>query len=324
MPLENDGKSRSAILVLTHFCDDRILRFFERVRAEVPANHDVYLAINLKTESDAAPAGSEAAGDALFLTSDERLVAMGYREKCRPEGYDGTGWIHPGNADLVPILFTRAHPEYDQIWSIEYDVHFEGNWGVFFDHFAPSSAHLIATTLHNAADTADNVMDPPFLEPDGKSPDLAKCVRGFFPLYRVSREALGVIDREYGAGWGGHYEMVLGTLLSRAGMEIEDIGGNGPYVKPENRNRFYFASKHTYTKSPGTFVFRPAFHKVMKRPNTLWHPVKPPGNYTVWYTLRNKGGLAKNALEAAKPRIWWSVIWLWFAFIWRPLKTPKP
>jgi hypothetical protein len=111
-------------------------------------------------------------------------------------------------------------------------------------------------------------------------------------------------------------------VLARHGMEIEDIGGNGPYVKPENRNRFYFASKGTYTKSPGTFVFRPSFHQVMKRENTLWHPVKPPGDYAMWYAPRGSVSLAKTVLERVKPSIWWLIIWLWFAFIWRRLPAP--
>ena len=100
----------------------------------------------------------------------------------------------------------------------------------------------------------------------------------------------------------------------------EDFGGRGPYVRPENRDRFYFAHSATYSHSPGTFVFRPA-PRVLPRPNTLWHPVKPAG-VPVWHPMRVRGNPIKNALETLKPMVWRCVIRLWFATRWRPLKTP--
>ncbi|MFW5697957.1 MAG: hypothetical protein ACOCX1_05320, partial [Fimbriimonadaceae bacterium] len=76
-------------------------------------------------------------------------------------------------------------------------------------------------------------------------------------------------------GWDGIYEVVWPTVLHNAGLTIEDFGGDGRFVRPENINRYYTSTPEGVGLSPGTFVYRPMFRKV---PNgsrdMLWHPVK--------------------------------------------------
>jgi hypothetical protein len=145
-------------------------------------------------------------------------------------------------------------------------------------------------------------------------------VRGFYPIYRITARGLDAIDAAYRAGWSGHYEMGWANYILAANGIIEDIGGNGPYVAPENRNRFYFSSRRTFTKSPGTFVFRPAFRTVPARyENTLWHPVKPSGEYLNWFGLIDPRGGLKSIVERLKPSAWAIVIRIWFALYWRRL-----
>ncbi len=107
------------------------------------------------------------------------------------------------------------------------------------------------------------------------------------------------------------------TISAQNGMVIEDFGGRGRFVRPGNRDRFYFARGDNYSHSPGSFVFRPV-QRVLPRPNTLWHPVKPSG-VLAWHPLRVEGGPARTVLELVKPLVWQAVIWLWFAVRWRPL-----
>jgi hypothetical protein len=72
------------------------------------------------------------------------------------------------------------------------------------------------------------------------------------------------------------------TLLSRAGFELEDIGGNGSFTKPGNINRFYQNTPISDSYAPGTFVFRPVRNAPGSKSNTLWHPVKSCPFWRVW------------------------------------------
>ena len=139
-------------------------------------------------------------------------------------------------------------------------------------------------------------------------------VRGFYPLFRLSNRFLRVLDQEYQRGWHGHYELTWGTIARRNGLAIEDIGGNGRYVKSHNCDMFYFNTFYTQSLSPGTFVFRPALTTVRKRENTLWHPVKPAGTYFNWVPLH------LDVWETLHPREWFNpllrktMVELWFRY----------
>ena len=64
-------------------------------------------------------------------------------------------------------------------------------------------------------------------------------VRGLFPIYRLSNNAIRAIDNAYRKGWAGHYEVTIPTILDQANMTLEDIGGNGSFVHEGNENQFY-------------------------------------------------------------------------------------
>jgi hypothetical protein len=316
---------KTAIVILTHFYDANIERMFNRLRAEAPAWCEVFLAVNRGAEALSMP---EAAGigDALFLCNTQSLVGLGYPVKCKPEGWTGKGWTsNPGNADLILISFYKAHPGYAHYWAVEYDVHYEGSWSFFFERFAASRADLIGTTICDGTkNPRKSTIPPPFHDAQGNMPGPRDIVQGFYPIARLSRAALDAIIAGYQAGWGGHYELTWGTIIKRAGLGIEDIGGHGEYVKPHNRNAFYFSQFSTYSHSPGTFVFRPSFAGALPYRNTLWHPVKPAGQYVNWHVLLLKGNPAKTLWEMTKPQIWKIVIRLWFLFCWRPAETSPP
>jgi hypothetical protein len=219
--------------------------------------------------------------------------------------------VNPGNTDTIFLLFHRQHPQYEHVWGIEYDVHYEGSWSYFFDHFGGSTADLLGTTLGG---TFKNV-SPKVTDPSGTPLADNDVVRGFFPVFRLSRRALATLDDAYQSGWSGHAELVWATVLTKEGLEIEDFGGDGIYVKPQNINRFYCNHPSRWSLSPGTFVFRPNV-KVLSRPNTLWHPVKPDyvrpwdanGQPRYLRRLRNSGIQAAYTL----------MNWVWFATSWHP------
>ena len=252
-------------------------------------------------------------GEAFFLASDARLLRLPYPTKCAPAGWR----INPGNADLIPLSFGYERPEFDRIWGIEYDVHYEGDWSVFFDHFEASDAALLTTTLYR--ESPWRIPRPPSRSPSFQHYDEKRWIRAFLPIFRLDRRGWEAIDAAYRAGCGGHNELTWPTILDHAGLPLEDIGGDGGWVRPGNRNRFYFNTPRTFSMSPGTFVFRPPLQRAMlHRENTLWHPVKP-SNVRNWYPTVFGGGKLKNLVEAVKPYLHQFMIWWWFLTEWRPL-----
>lgn len=197
----------NAVLILTHFIDEHVIKLFERLRDEVPEQHEVFLALNCGAGECALPKLAEPFSDRVFLCNTASLLALGYPEKCKPLGWTGKGWtVNPGNADVIVLAFYHAHPGYSHYWGVEYDVHFEGNWGFMFHRFELSSAHLLGTTLYPAGRVSYNKgIHPPFHNPHDPAMGAEHAIRGFFPLFRLSAVLLDAIDRGYRQGWGGHY-----------------------------------------------------------------------------------------------------------------------
>jgi hypothetical protein len=107
-----------------------------------------------------------------------------------------------------------------------------------------------------------------FSHPEEEIP-LSDRIASFNPVYRISKEALSYLDQKQRAGWCGHFEVLIPTLLFRANFRLQDIGGSGQFVMPGEENRFY--TKKTLRHSP-------AFDHVGWRKNKLYHPVKCPLN----------------------------------------------
>jgi Protein of unknown function (DUF3405) len=181
--------------------------------------------------------------------------------------------FRPGSIELPVLLYYRHHPEHDYYWVVEYDVRYSGSWDHFFSYFDGSDTDLLGTTM-NRFDEVPNWFHWKALNLRSKPIAKKDYIRGFFPIYRISKRALEQLDRDYQTGVGGHFECLGPTLLRHAGLTIEDIGGDGAFVRPQNINRFYVNTPESDTLAPGTFVFRPAIHRPGREPNKLWHPVK--------------------------------------------------
>jgi hypothetical protein len=307
--------NKSAVFLLTHFIDANILGMFERLRKESSDRYDIFLALNCNERPLSVPAEGAALGSALFVFNNATLMGMGYPEKCRPEG-----WNAMEQLDSIALAFFREHSEYAYYWCVEYDVHYEGRWGFLFERFESSRADLLCTML----DTAEkarfklDLLSPAFTRPNGSKVTSEEAIIGFFPFYRLSNRMLRMLDRCFAEGWNGNYEFTWGTLAKEHGFEMEEIGGNGPWVRPHNRNVFYFNTVSRWDISPGTFVFRPTFTRVRKRENTLWHPVKPQGKYFIYSPVGPDRSLKGWIKHFTKAVLYSTAIWFWFTFKWRP------
>lgn len=308
---------RPIVAVVGHVLNGPVRSVFDRIAREAPPDHDVRFILSA---DDPAADTAGVPRDRVDRISKADIFAFGYPVKC-----DDTDWDMAGNLDLVFLEFRRRHPGRAAYWFLEYDVHWEGAWGVFFERFRGSPADVLAATVFPVQDHPTKYKIgayPAQVVPPGMRWEEARILKAFLPACRLSGRALDALHDAYTAGLGGHYEINVPSIPSQHGMEIEDFGGSGQFVRPENQNRFYFARGNNYSHSPGTFVFRPA-QRPLRRSNTLWHPVKPEG-VSVWHPLRIRGSTVKSLVEAGKPLLWQLIIRLWFATRWRPLRTTAP
>lgn len=258
------GRNSTAILFMTHFVDEMILGEYRKIKAEASAYGDVILLCNT-TEMRVPPAIPADVTAFLFDKTDIR--ALGYTSKDTS--------ISSYNIELFVINFFTKNPQYDYYWAIEYDVRFSGNWALLFDAFCGNHVDLLGTTVYryDFNPSWDNwrslTAPPPGVKPQDR-------IRAFLPIYRISRRALDIVHKAYHNGWGGHCECTIPTILNLAGLSIEDMGGNGEFVKPGNLNRFYHNNPKAMTHGPGTLIFRPVLTRPGNEPNLLWHPVKSP------------------------------------------------
>lgn len=272
------SENRTVILLLTHLKDRRIAQQFAKVNQECFGKFDVFfLCDNSSRTFDRFQKDEK-----FFLFSVEDLSRLGYPGKSSAGHLRGAHQndrhhqrfnFDPGNVELPLFLFFRANPQYAHYWVVEYDVRFSGGWDAFFSAFAGNGADLLGTTLSRHGQIPD-WYHWPTLDLAGRPGRKEAFLRGFFPIYRLSRRALTQLDSDYRDGVKGHFECLIPTLLSLAGMTIEDIGGDGDYVQPGNRNRFYRNSPSRSSLAPGTFVFRPVMDRPGEEPGKLWHPVR--------------------------------------------------
>jgi hypothetical protein len=263
--------NQTAILFYSHRIESSVLGRFEKLSNEALSSDDVYFLYDATDAADEDIQSVQAvAGDRLRTFEEPNVMSVDYPN---PWADPARQELVPGNTDLLFLHFARIEPDYSRYWFIEYDVAYTGNWSEFFKTFRQSKADLIGTTLRSYAHQPDWYWWPS-LEP---APDLdrSEWLRGFFPVIRLSDKLLELVAEAYSAGWSGHQEAVLPTVARYHGRKIEDIGGDGPYVRDENINRFYTNSRHAENLSPGTFVYRPARSHPGNQSGMLWHPVKP-------------------------------------------------
>jgi hypothetical protein len=181
----------------------------------------------------------------------------------------------PGNVHLVALDFYRHHPGFDYYWFIEYDVVFTGSWATLMDAVANDRADLLAGHVRNLAE------EPGW--PWWKTLDLPGCtlprsswVRAFFPVYRISREGLRVVEEYVRLGWSGHFEGLVPCAICSASLTIADLGGAGKWTPRDRRHRFYssYSSDAGASLNAGTLRHRPPHYLPRFRRNTIFHPVK--------------------------------------------------
>ncbi len=245
--------SSTCVLFMAHVINPLVRRRYRKLVAEADA--DVYFFYD------------NSRGD--FNGIDGRVALFDLAQLAQT--YDMRGFqsaepaIVPGHFVFPILAFMRRHP-YRFVWKIEYDVHYDESWRVLLNHFGDRD--LLGTSILSRRERPDWPWWQTFRAPvEG-----VREIRGFFPVMRLSRRACQVLEDAYAAGWRGHDEVSVPTIVHHFGLSLEDIGGGGPFVEKENRNRFYSNEATVDGLGRGTFVYRE--EGLVFQPGKLHHPLK--------------------------------------------------
>ena len=172
---------------------------------------------------------------------------------------------------------------FERYWIIEDDVEYTGDFGELINSLNKSNAHLLATHLRALPEGWDYT--DRFVEGDriGSMPPSRRVC--FLPFFAISNRALKAIDSAYSRGWAGHHEMTWPAILDQLNLNIQDIGGCGPYVANEDRNRRYLDLSPTDYRKLGSFGTMQIRLWPGKQTNILWHPVK---YFPDWLVMKRK------------------------------------
>jgi hypothetical protein len=179
----------------------------------------------------------------------------------------------PGHCHFPALRHAQAHPLTGSLWTIEYDVRFNGSWDLFFDALDHSDADLLTCHVRTWQQEPYWHWWSTLRGPAGEKLEQSKLRRCLLVVARYSVRALAELARLHACGWRGHQEVIVPTLLEQAGMVIRDINEAGAGAR-----RFYTSTTSPRGKMRGwlsTVRYRPVRNRTGWRRNMLYHPVKP-------------------------------------------------
>lgn len=258
---------KQAVLYLTTKSNEWTLSSFHVLEQSQQGKADVYFAYH--QQGDVLPVSLQNIENLFVFTSDV-LNELGYTPIEK-------GKLVPGSNHFPLLKFFKENQCYDYYWLVEDDVRFSGDWKDFFDSFASSTSDFLSSVIETKAENP-NWYWWTSLKAGNEVIAEEKLLKSFNPIYRLSNQALACIDAHLRIGWMGHYEVLLPTLLYNKGFLLEDFGGEGTFVRPENNAKFY---------DDTSMRIAPVLPD--DRKNYLFHPVKEE-------KVRLDGSYKKNAV----------------------------
>jgi hypothetical protein len=223
----------TAVLYMTHFWSEAQLRKFLRLHRAARRRFDVYLLLDradVRAEAawrrDLSAAGIESCIATFDKTATlQRLGHQAFRKD-----------MTQGSMHFPVIEFAQDRPGYRHYWLIESDVHI-ASWGRFLRSFRRSEADLLLAHLGGYADVPrwphwQSLKAPEDMGIGWNGGEGATPLRGFLPVYRISRHALDCLDAAHAEGWRGHMEAVIPTVLHAHGLRVEDFNDHGRFYTP--------------------------------------------------------------------------------------------
>lgn len=246
--ITNDNKQ--AVLIVTNRISKDVVKRYHELRKATVELGDVFLLYH--TNDNKIP--TEFEGVKIETFSDEILNNLNYKPIRKT--------LVPGSNHFPVIKFFLDHPYYTHYWSIEDDVTFSGNWKDFFENVSLKDFDFISSHIRKYSDMPRWSWWYTLKGPEGKF-TREELFSSFNPFYKISKKALQHIDTCLKNGYSGHHEVLLPSLLIKAGFKIADFGSQDNYITP-------WLSYCTLS----TMRWKPIFFFTGIKKNKLYHPVK--------------------------------------------------
>ena len=289
---------RSAVLFLTHNWTSVHTLRFQRLRRQTAGIADCYVLYQSATDEapDAARRVSE--GAIHVFQPSELPNRLGY-------AYLTPAGIVPGCTHYPLIDFFKCH-SYRHYWLIEGDVEFSGDWATLLHAGSASEAGLLGSHVRCHRDSLDFVWWDSLSAPFPQSLKMpwrpGKLRRAFLPVFRISSDAIRLIDRLHSRGCTGHHEVLLPTAIFNAGLDVVDLSAlntQKPFYRGTEQDPVDDVSKqstHRYRPEITLAEFVQTFAV-----DTIYHPVK--GEWTFDGTnvvVASASGLEVLSLDACR------------------------
>jgi hypothetical protein len=184
----------------------------------------------------------------------------------------------PGHCHYPYLRFFREQPHVEQLWVVEYDVRFTGRWRRLLEHYADDDADLLTCHLRNRPQEPGWFWWPTLRAPIERLSIAERDQwRALLVVARYSARALRTLIESHEAGWSGHQEVVIPTVLARRGLTVRDLDGRTVNGAARPNPHFYtsYSDEDGSMVEGGSVRFKPARARPGLLPNRLYHPVKP-------------------------------------------------
>jgi hypothetical protein len=198
------------------------------------------------------------------------------------------------NFEIIALLREFLESEEEHFWLVDQRVHFGGGFEAFEAHFDDIGADFLASALRRHSEDPGWYWWQSLKAPYGEDSS-THALAAMLPLIRLSRNAASEILRGLDDGWSGHPEVLIPTLVNRAGLKIQDIGGTGSFTPAEHIGRWY-DDRTWHWNGPVSFV-----------PGRIHFPVDPRDTGWACDVLASEPTVAFLFLtrgEVNQPRIW--------------------
>lgn len=185
--------------------------------------------------------------------------------------------ITPGSNHFVTLSFFASNPNYDNYWSIEYDVDFLGDWKFFFNTANRLKGDFISCHMQNYSQNPTWYWWRSYYNESlciKYDIPVELRIKSFNPIYKISKRALHFLYTTLKNGIYGHQEVVMPTLLYHNGFVISDFGGDTEDALGKGKKALYVTRSRFSMFGSMQHIPFTQFDCFMKWRNVLIHPVK--------------------------------------------------
>ena len=250
----------TAIIMVTHFLDKRIIDRYRRLRDQAGIRYDIFLVV----QSDEC--------SICGLPDDIRAMRFSMSDLQEMDLPAIAESIVPGSVHFIMIRFFMEYPHSDFYWSVEYDVEMDGDWKPLFSECARHDTDLIACDIQDFDENPYWYWWRAISLREAQVP-VVRRTRSFNPIYRLSARAVRLLLQRQKEGDGGHFEVLIPTALKAYGLTLGDLNRNGRYALP-NLSRDYY--RHDFPHPHGSMRHTPSISPECLDGSSgfLFHPCK--------------------------------------------------